>query len=100
MPRTANKKRAPTQSELRVGQSLANWLRETGGEIITQQEQGRGRWLTTWRTPFGCLLVSTVDNRVAGIAAQIPHDTAGGMLDVLQAWASAAMYSPIRRRPR
>ena len=91
------KRRAPTDKEKAVGTALSEWFTENGAECIGQTELSKGRWTTTWRTPFGCLIVTTVDNRIAAIAAQIPHDEPGAMLDRLTAWASAAWHYDARR---
>lgn len=84
-------RRNPTAKERETGDALVNWLHEVGAEILSQKNQGRGRWLTIWRTPFGCLLVATVDNRVASVATQVPHGSPGELIEGLQAWAHHEM---------
>ena len=100
MPRVAKRKRVPTLKERLVGEALADWLQEVGAEILSQREQSRGRWLTVWSTPYGCVMVSTTDNRVTGIAAQIQHDDPDAMLNGLATWSSTKDCSPVQRPRR
>lgn len=81
-------RRNPTVRERRVGESLADWLNEVGAEKLSEKNQGRGRWVTIWRTPFGCVLVGTLDNRVTAVATQVSHESPEELIDSLQAWAS------------
>jgi hypothetical protein len=84
-------RRNPTARECRVGQALADWLHDVGAAKLSEMNQGRGRWVTIWRTPFGCVLVGTLDNRVTAVSTQVPHGSPEELVEGLQAWASQSM---------
>lgn len=80
-------KRNPTKKEIEVGRQLAKWLHDHGIlEPLSQTKLAKGRHVTIYATPYGCLILETKDGRVVALAAQIPHDDANAMLVALDHW--------------
>jgi hypothetical protein len=79
--------RNPTKQEIEIAVSLQRWLDEHQAKILSQTQSGKGRWQTVYSTSQGCVIVTVTHNRVAAIAAQIPHDNVGLMLHTLDNWS-------------
>ena len=79
--------RNPTKKEIEVGRTLAKWLHDQGIiEPLSQTKLSKGRFVTVYATPYGCLILETKEGRITAIATQIPHDNADAMLVALEHW--------------